>query len=383
MLDIKSISRDLKAGRPPGLGNFPPGMLDFFAETASLRGKFSTLTNLERLTCCIRHKSPDRVPVTPLANSAARQILGISFPDYSQKAESAADCFMAGLNLLGGDMAVLLVDLSVEAEGFGQKIIYPLDSTARPDYGDPVVKSTDDYEKIRPVLLENSKRMKEFVKLCEIMVARCGFSYMVSGFVFGPLGVLAMMRGAEHLFKDCVLHPKKVMKALEAITETLCEFTQAQCDAGVGAIAIDTLFASYNGLSKELWEKIEGPFAREIAQVIKRNGRVVGIHNCGHGIYFDAQIRSMEPELISFAHLPDDCATERDLVERYGDSITLVGCVPTPLLIHGTPQEVMDESRRQIDVFGKSGGFVLAPGCEYPPNVPLVNALALVRAATS
>ncbi len=381
MNKLKSIARDIKAGRPPALGDFPPFLLDMLASGASFRGKFSRLSNIERLTATIRHKSADRVPVTPLANAAARQILGISFPEYSQSAEKAADCFCAGIEFLGGDMVVLMVDLSVEAEGFGQKILYPLDSTARPDYDRPVVKSVDDYEKIRPVKVRDAKRMSQFVRLCEIMVARSGFSTMVAGFVFGPLGVLSMMRGAERLFKDCVLYPQKVMKALEAITETLCEFTQAQCDAGVGAVAIDTLFASRNGLSKELWEKIEGPFAREIAKVIKKNGRVTGIHNCGHGIYFDAQIRSMEPELISFAHLPDDCETEQDLVTRYGSAVTLVGYVPTPLLMTGTPQEVMDECRREIDVFGKNGGFVLAPGCEYPQNIPLVNALAMVKAA--
>ena len=34
------------------------------------------------------------------------------------------------------------------------------------------------------------------------------------------LGVLSMMRGAEWLFRDCVLYPKKVRKACEAINET-------------------------------------------------------------------------------------------------------------------------------------------------------------------
>jgi uroporphyrinogen decarboxylase len=41
----------------------------------------------------------------------------------------------------------------------------------------------------------------------------------------------------------------------------------------------------------------------------------------------------------------------------------------------------MDECRRQIDVLAKGGGFVLAPGCEYPPNIPLTNAFAIVEAA--
>jgi uroporphyrinogen decarboxylase len=190
-----------------------------------------------------------------------------------------------------------------------------------------------------------------------------------------------MMRGAEQLFKDCILYPMEVMAACEIITPVLVEFVEAQCDTGIPAIAIDTLYASRNGLSKPLWEEIEGRFVREISKAIKKKGLLVGIHNCGHDLYFDAQIRSMEPEFISFAHLPDDCGTPKELKERYGDGITLVGFVPTPLLINGSPREVMETCREQIEDLARDGGFILAPGCEYPPNIPLTNAFALVQAA--
>jgi uroporphyrinogen decarboxylase len=199
--------------------------------------------------------------------------------------------------------------------------------------------------------------------------------------VFGPLGVLSMMRGAEPMFRDCVLYPKKVIKACEAITPTLLDFVQAQCETGLPSICIDTLYASANGLSKPLWEEIEGPFAREISRVIKKNGLSVAVHNCGHDLYFDAQIRSMEPDAISFAHLPDDCKTPKELKERYGDQVTLIGYIPTPLLVEGTPQQVMAACREQIDVLARDGGYILAPGCEYPPNIPLTNAFSLIRAA--
>ncbi|MDY6833052.1 MAG: uroporphyrinogen decarboxylase family protein, partial [Thermodesulfobacteriota bacterium] len=128
-------------------------------------------------------------------------------------------------------------------------------------------------------------------------------------------------------------------------------------------------------------EEIEGPFAGEISRAIKSTGRIVAIHNCGHAPYFDAQIRSMDPALINFSELPDDCASRREMKEKYGDRITLMGHVPTPLLVHGSPQEVIDESRRHIDDLAPGGGYILSPGCEYPPNISLVNAFALVHAA--
>jgi uroporphyrinogen decarboxylase len=380
-MQIHNVLKSLVEGKIPPVGYIPERLLDSIATVSSYRGKVSRLTSLERMLTTIRHKTPDRVPVAPLANAVSRRILGVSFPEYSKSAEKAADVLTASVEFLGADFVVTLLDLSVEASDFGQEVLFPENSTAHPNYLNPKIRDVADYEKIRPIDFRSAPRMNELVKLCEILVKRMGMRTLVSGFVYGPLGVLSMMRGAGGFFKDCMNYPKNVKKACEAVTETLVEFTQAQCDAGVPAIAIDTLYASWNALPKAVWEDLEGPFAREISMCIKKNGRVSGIHNCGHGLYFDAQIRSMEPEFISFAHLPDDCKTPQEMKSRYGDQTTLVGYIPTPLIVNGTPRQVMEECKKQIDLLARDGGYVLAPGCEYPPNISLDNAFALVKAA--
>lgn len=380
-MSIAKVIKSLRERKLPPLREVPSPLLKTIGSMGKFRGKFSRLSPIERVLTTFQHKQPDRVPVSPMAGAVARQIKGITFPEYSQDAEKGADVFISSFEFIGADLIVLLMDLSIEAADFGQKVIFPENSTAYSDYNDPAIKDVSDYAKLRPVRFKNSKRMKEFVRMCELVVQRAGFRTLVSSFLFGPLGVLSMMRGAEQFFKDCVNHKKEVIKACETVTETLLEYAQAQCDAGVPAVAIDTLYASWNGLSRELWEEIEGPFSKEIADVIRKNKRVVAIHNCGHGPYFDSQIKFMEPEVISFAHLPDDCKNDRELKEKYGRQVTLFGYIPTPLLVHGTPQEVMDECKRQMDVLGKDGGYILAPGCEYPPNIPLTNAFAMVKAA--
>ncbi len=381
MTNILDILKQLLQGRVPPLHTVPAPLLDAVASVSSLRGKVSNLTSLERVVTAFRNKQPDHVPVTPILCSGARQIAGISFPDFALDAAKASQAFVDGFEFVGGDFVILLLDLSVEAADFGQNMIYPEESTPRPDYDNPIIKDPDDYMGITTIDFLQARRMQEFVKLCHLTVEKIGLRGIVSGFVFGPLGVLGMMRGAEAMFRDCLLYPKKVRKACETITEVLIEFVQAQCETGIGAIAIDTLFASRNGLSKALWEEIEGPFAREISKAITEKGIITGIHNCGHDPYFDAQIRSMAPGFISFAHLPDDCPTPSELKKRYGEQVSLVGHIPTPLLITGSPAQVMDACKKQIDDYAKDGGYVLAPGCEYPPNISLDNAFAMIRAA--
>lgn len=379
--DIGRALKALAKGIPPSPALLPDFLLDTAGALCSIRGRVSNLTKLERMLVTLRHKEPDHVPCCPIVCGASRRLIGSTYAEFCSDPTIAAESFLAGFKLIGGDCIVALVDLSIEAADFGQKIIYPSNSTALPDYANPVIRNREDYRKLKPINFKHALRMQGYAKAMSIMVHRMGLNGLVAGFLFGPLGVLNMMRGTQELFKDCVTHPEDVMAACETITGVLIEFAEAQCDAGVVMVVIDTLFASWNGLSKELWEKIEGPFAREIASAIRRKGCLVGVHNCGNGIYFDAQIRSMEPCAISFAHLPDDCSSRKELKKRYGDHIVLIGMIDTPLLTHGTPYDVMEECRKQIDDFAPGGGYILSPGCEFPQNGPLENAYALVKAA--
>lgn len=380
-MNLGKIIGALREGIIPPPYEIPKGVLKFAASAMSTRGKISDLSSVERTFAALFHKEPDRVPVTPLLCSAARQINGFTFPQMSLNGEDAAEIFFAGFDLVGGDFIELMLDLSVEAADFGQKMIYPEDTTAQPDYSKPVIRDIDDYRKIKRITLAEAPRMKEFITLCSSIVRRVGFKGVVGGFVFGPAGVLSMMRGAENFLKDCLLYPKEVRQACEIVTEVLIEYAIAQCDAGVPAVAIDTLYASASGLPKKVWEEIEGPFVKELSRTIKKKGHMVGVHNCGYKPYADVQLKYMEPEVFSFAHLPDDCSSAEELKEKYGEATCLVGFISTHLLVNGTPAEVMDECKRQIDVLAKGGGFILAPGCEYPPNIPLTNAFVMVEAA--
>ena len=101
------------------LPRIPDPLLDTLAGVASFRGRFQTLTGIERMLTTIRHKEPDRVPVSPILCAGARQISGITFPDYALNAEKTAQVFLDGYEFVGGDAIVLLLDLSVEAADFG------------------------------------------------------------------------------------------------------------------------------------------------------------------------------------------------------------------------------------------------------------------------
>ncbi len=359
----------------------PTALIEMGTSLFSLHGKICELLPLERVLATVFLKEPDRVPVVHFLLGGARKFTGITYEDLSRHAEKAAEAYLAVAEMLGSDSLYNVIDLSVEAADFGQELIYPPHSTAHPDYLKPRIAEPEDYERLEVFDPRKSPRMSTVIELGRILSKKAKLRYPVMGFIFGPLGVLAMMRGAQRLFVDCLKYPSKVKAGLEIVTEVLVDYARAQCDTGVDTVMLDTLFAAQSGISRELWKEMEGPYCRRIADEIRRCGALVTLHNCGNAPYFDLQIEYMEPVLISFAHLPDDCRNNRELKEKYGGRVALAGYIPTDSICLESPRGIMEIAREQIRDLAPGGGFVLAPGCEYPPNVDILNALAISKAA--
>ncbi len=340
------------------------------------------LKPIERVVLTLEGKETDRVPVCTLSVGCTRLLTGISFKDFSLNGELAAEALILANQTIGDDIIFSFIDLSVEAADFGQEIIYPLNLTAHPNYNKPLIKTSYDYDKLEEVDPTKSPRMSNYLKMTRLLVEKCGKDYPVVSFVYGPLGVLSMMRGTEKLYLDLLEYPEKVKIALEVINEVLKKFTKSQCELGVAGVCVDTLSASFSGVSSELWEEFEGKYVKELGDIIRESGCLVVNHGCGYGPYFKEIKKWLAPIIISFADLPIECNNDLgQLKKTYGQDVVLMGAVSTDILYSKNPKDVIKESWRYIDELGKDGKYILAPGCEFPPNGNIMNARAMVTAA--
>lgn len=321
------------------------------------------------------------LPYSVVLCGAARRLAGVSYREFATNPAATAESYLCAYEKYGGSV-LAWTDLSIEAADFGQKIVYPEESTPYPDYSDPLIKDASDYRKLERIDVKNARRMQGVLETIRLVINDKRFEGgSIASLCLGPLAVLNMMRGAQYLLKDCILNKSDVMAGMEIVTEVLIEYVEALSDAGLMTVALDTLLASWSGLSRELWEEIEGPFVREMANAIRKKQGIVFVHNCGDGPYFDSQIKYMEPMAISFAQLPDDCRDRKELKKKYGNQVVLVGNISTPVLSWGNASDVKAECRAIIEDLAPGGNFVLAPGCEFPPNGPFENVEAIIEAA--
>ena len=279
------------------------------------------MNSFERVVAAMNHQPVDRVPVYPILCGATRRLVGASYPVWSQDSAVCAEAFLKSTEEFDLDCIVTLIDLSVECDAWGQKIIYPENEAAHPDYSQSVVSCIEDYAKIKKVDYRSSKRMMMHIDVIRRLAAAKKGQLPIIAFVFGPLGTLSMLRSQQEMYMDLYDDIDAVKAATNEITETLIEYVGALCDAGADAIMFDTLFASGSIMSKKMWIETESEPMRRLADEVRAHGALPMVHNCGQKIYFDAQIESMHPAAISFLYPPDDCESFADCKRKYGDTL--------------------------------------------------------------
>jgi uroporphyrinogen decarboxylase len=339
------------------------------------------MTPMERVAAALNHQEADRVPVYPILSGVTRKLVGANYEEWSTDADICADALIRAAEQFDQDCIVTLIDLSVECDAWGQKLIFPENEAAHPDYSQSLIGDIEDYAKIKKVDYRSSKRMMMHIDVCKKLVEKKGGELPIVAFVFGPLGVLSMMRSQQEMYMDLYDDPDAVAAAAKEVNETLKEYCAALCQTGINAVMFDTLFASGSVMSKSMWKDMEGGLVAELADVVRDNGCMVMVHNCGQKVYFDVQIESMKPVAISFLYPPDDCKDFAECKEKYGDNIMLIGCVTPASAVIGTDEEWDAQCRDQIDAMAKGGGFMLATGCEYPANASFDRAQRMVDIA--
>ncbi len=341
------------------------------------------LSSLERIGLALQYQKPDRVPAAPLVCGASCRVLGISYDRWSQDPAAATASLLAAQELIGFDGFLTLVDLSVEAEDFGQEVIFPERSTALPNFDNPFIPTAEDYAKVRTIDPRKARRMRMVTEVVRGLVAARGQDLAVMGFVYGPLGVLSQIRGHAELFKDIIRHPDRVLEAVETINAVLIEYALEQVRAGAHAIVLDPLYSSASILKKETWVRFEGVFMKTMADAIRGAGGTVVVHNCGGGVYFDAVMELINPVAISHAYPAHGSPDWEDHAAKWGRKVVSIGVADPAKLGHEfTQDEVLEDCRRQIETFSVAqGGFILSSGCEFPPNGNLLSAATMVKAA--
>ncbi len=196
-------------------------------------------------------------------------------------------------------------------------------------------------------------------------------------------------RGWQRFMEDLAGQPALAEALLQRLADNACVVLARYLDAVgefIDIVQVGDDLGTQIGpqLSPRMYRRLVKPYQQQVWQFSKaRSGLPVFLHCCG-GIYplipdlIEAGVDILNPVQISAVGMdPIRLKAEfgRDLVFWGG------GCDTQHILPHGTPSEVADHVRRQIDILAPGGGFVFTQVHNIQANVPPENIVTMLDTA--
>ncbi|MDD5260286.1 MAG: uroporphyrinogen decarboxylase family protein [Methylacidiphilales bacterium] len=196
------------------------------------------------------------------------------------------------------------------------------------------------------------------------------------------------LRRMDNFLMDLVAEPEKVEALLDALMERHMAVLEKACHA-VGDVADVIRFGDDLGtnegpfMSPVTYRKLFKPRHKMLCDYVhKHSGMKTFLHSCG-------SIRAVMPDLIEAGFdvinpVQTICMgmEPRGLKADFGKDICFWGggCDTRNVLPNGTPAEVKDHVKRQMEIFMPGGGFVFNTVHNILPDVPPQNIVAMFEA---
>ena len=339
------------------------------------------MTNKERILRTLAFEPTDRTPFAVLNGQmwiCARNGLTaagmLDLPDAGAKMlvdaykEIGTDILTSGCAAAWPMMAVM--GGKVDMNSIAAEILWhPLKELAdidRYDVNKVIADMRNDHYYRRTLV--QLKQMRELV----------GGDTMIGGGFFGPFTLAAQMLGVENFLMEMMDGEEEdIHKAVDFAAEISVAYLEDLIDNGLDLVTIPEPVASGDLIRPSDFEKYVLPADIKVKQRVSERCPSCLIHICGR------TDKLVEP--VARARMGVLSVDSIDMVKAQQDSAgrcALFGNLnPAQILAAKSAEEVYEISAglcRQMKPFG---GFILAPGCDLAPNIPLENLQAMARAA--
>lgn len=323
--------------------------------------------------------SPERIPVTVFGGGAWTIFnSGNTFLTMAESAEKMADIIISASEKLQCDIVYCGSGYNnFHAAALGGEMKFR--QVGPPDLAAPLVNSEEDLEKLNVEDLVEDKTVNTIWDATKIVAEEIGDNYLVTATCWGPFTLGAQIRGVEALMRDIFKNPDFAKKVVEFSAKLNFEFYQPLLEDGIiEIVSIADPTASGDLISKKHFEEFALPYLQKINKSFKKRGVGSLVHICGDTTDKLDAIAKCEAFCFSLDHKVD-LGTAK---QKFAGKMCIAGNVdPVGVLTQGTPKDVELASRKCIEQAAQGGGYVLMPGCDIPPTVPLENIQAFVRTA--
>lgn len=263
-------------------------------------------------------------------------------------------------------------NLAIEALG-GQLKYRAMGS---PDVRSPILQRPDEVARLDLALIDRYPRIANQHTAIAKVHHCVGSHVLVGSSQWGPFTLAGHLLGVESLMRSIYRNPEALPQLLEFSSELCVRYLKRFIDHGAELVSVAEPTGSGDLISAAQFRRFAFPYVSQVVRELHHAGAKVCLHICGNITELLPLLPETGVDLVSFDYKVN-LAKARDTL---AGKVAFAGNVNPVLILHRSPEEVASLANDALEVAGRTPGYVLMPGCDIPPSVPLENVVALLEA---
>jgi len=260
--------------------------------------------------------------------------------------------------------------------GAGGKIKFRTKGT--PDVMEPLIRDSAHLDWSLVDRVKEDAGIQVLVEAARILSKSIGEQTVVGTSQWAPFTLGGLAYGVEKLMRGLYKDKAAVHEVLNFAAELCFAYLEPFIDAGVSIISLADPTSSGDLISRDQFIEFSLPYLRKVGARVKERGVWLTVHICGNTTNRLDQIPLAGADIMSVDYKVDLTEARRIL----GGKIAFAGNMnPVAVMQKETPQGVVAACREAIAKAGNISGYILMPGCDIPPSVPIENVKAMVETA--
>ena len=260
--------------------------------------------------------------------------------------------------------------------GIGGRIKFRVKGT--PDVQEPVLRGNWAATPIPTSQVQEDEGIRVLVEAARLLSESIGDKTVVGTSQWAPFTLGGLAYGVENLMRGIRKDKAAVHAVMEFAAELCFDYLEPFIDAGVSMISLADPTASGDLISREQFIEFSFPYLKRVADRIRARGIWVTVHICGNTTNRLDRIPEAGAHIMSVDYKVNLSDARRILDGK----IAFAGNLnPVAIMQKETVQGVAAASRDAISKAGVTGGYILMPGCDIPPSVPVENVRTMVETA--
>jgi uroporphyrinogen decarboxylase len=260
--------------------------------------------------------------------------------------------------------------------GIGGRIKFRIKGT--PDVQEPLLSGNWAARTIAAKRVQEDEGIRVLVEAARLLATSIGDKTVVGTSQWAPFTLGGLAYGVENLMRNMRKDKPAVHAVMEFATELCLDYLEPFIDAGVAMISLADPTASGDLISRDQFIEFSFPYLKRVAEKIRARGIWVTVHICGNTTNRLDRIPEAGAHIMSV----DYKVNLSDVRRTLNGKIAFAGNLnPVAIMQKETAQGVAAASLDAISKAGVTGGYLLMPGCDIPPSVPIENVKAMVETA--